>query len=46
MEVQADSFAFAYAGKKYSKEQFPGAFKDIWLTVDPAFYHKSVQSCF
>jgi len=31
MEVQADSFAFAYAGRKYSKEQFLGAFKDIWL---------------
>ena len=46
MEVQADSFAFAYAGRKYSKEQFLGAFKDIWLKVDHAFHRELAQSCF
>ena len=37
MEVQADNFAFTYAGRKYSKEQFLGAFEDIWLKVNHAF---------
>ena len=37
MEVQADNFAFTLAGRKYSKEQFPDAFKDIWLKVKMHF---------
>ena len=33
MDVQADSFTFSYAGKKYSKAEFPGLFQKVWLQV-------------
>ena len=45
MEVQADNFVLTYAGRKYSKEQFPSAFGDIWLKVNHAFPQESGQSC-
>ena len=45
MEVQADNFVLTYAGRKYSKEQFPSAFEDIWLKVNHAFPQESGQSC-
>ena len=45
MEVQADNFVLTYAGRKYSKEQFPSAFGDIWLKVNHAFPQESGQCC-
>ena len=43
MDVQADSFTFSYAGKKYSKAEFPGLFKKVWLQVKASF-KKGVDS--
>ena len=37
MDVQADSFTFSYAGKKYSKAEFPGLFQKVWLQVKASF---------
>ena len=45
MEVQADNFVLTYAGRKYSKEQFPRAFEDIWLKVNHIFPQQLGQSC-
>ena len=44
LEVQGDNFAFACAGIKYSKEQFLGAFTDIWLKVNNELLKKLSQS--
>ena len=43
MDVQADSFTFSYAGKKYSKAEFPALFQKVWLQVKASF-KKGVES--
>ena len=42
MDVQADSFTFSYAGKKYSKAEFPGLFQKVWLQVKASFKEESL----
>ena len=41
MDVQADSFTFSYAGRKYSKAEFPGLFQKVWLQVRASFKEES-----